>query len=144
MEVITATDLYFHGTHGYSRVTRSFAAFGGSCAPVAQSGAKNLCKMYCAKNGFFFTSPRALIRPGRFDSRIDIPLPDVKARFEILKVHAKKVKMSEGDLHPAVYMYIVHTACTMLSGLLPDAFRDEILILCIVLPSNSFQTLTWK
>ena len=33
MEVITTTDLYFHGTHGYSRVTRSFAAFGGSCAP---------------------------------------------------------------------------------------------------------------
>ena len=38
---------------------------------------------------------RALIRPGRFDSRIDIPLPDVKARYEILKVHAKKVLMDE-------------------------------------------------
>ena len=33
MEVITTTDLYLHGTYGYSRVTRSFAAFGGSRAP---------------------------------------------------------------------------------------------------------------
>ena len=33
MEVITTTDLYLHGTHGYTRVTRSFAAFGGSCPP---------------------------------------------------------------------------------------------------------------
>ncbi len=43
-------------------------------------------------------SLRALIRPGRFDSRINIPLPDVKARYEILKLHAKKVKMSEGQI----------------------------------------------
>jgi ATP-dependent Zn protease len=37
---------------------------------------------------------KALIRPGRFDSRINIPLPDVRARREILKVHAKKVLLS--------------------------------------------------
>ncbi len=35
----------------------------------------------------------ALIRPGRFDRQVYVPLPDVKGRFEILKVHARKVKI---------------------------------------------------
>lgn len=35
----------------------------------------------------------ALIRPGRFDRQITVPLPDVKGRVEILKVHAKKIKL---------------------------------------------------
>jgi cell division protease FtsH len=35
----------------------------------------------------------ALIRPGRFDRQVFVPLPDVKGRLEILKVHAKKVKI---------------------------------------------------
>ncbi|MCB9844868.1 MAG: ATP-dependent zinc metalloprotease FtsH [Phycisphaeraceae bacterium] len=35
----------------------------------------------------------ALIRPGRFDRQIAVPLPDVKGRLEILRVHAKKVKL---------------------------------------------------
>ncbi len=35
----------------------------------------------------------ALTRPGRFDRQIFIPLPDLKGRVDILKVHAKKVKM---------------------------------------------------
>ncbi|MEL6498830.1 MAG: ATP-dependent zinc metalloprotease FtsH [Planctomycetota bacterium] len=41
----------------------------------------------------------ALIRPGRFDRQIIVPLPDVKGRMEILKVHAKKVKLGhDADL----------------------------------------------
>ncbi|MCL2708289.1 MAG: AAA family ATPase, partial [Defluviitaleaceae bacterium] len=36
---------------------------------------------------------KALLRPGRFDRRINVELPDLKGREEILKVHAKKVKM---------------------------------------------------
>ena len=35
----------------------------------------------------------ALIRPGRFDRQIMVPLPDVAGRLEILNVHAKKVKL---------------------------------------------------
>ncbi|HIW60111.1 MAG TPA: ATP-dependent zinc metalloprotease FtsH [Candidatus Anaerobutyricum avicola] len=37
----------------------------------------------------------ALTRPGRFDRRIPVELPDLKGREEILKVHAKKVKMAD-------------------------------------------------
>jgi cell division protease FtsH len=39
---------------------------------------------------------KALLRPGRFDRRIVIDLPDVKGRFEILKVHARKIKLDPG------------------------------------------------
>jgi cell division protease FtsH len=38
----------------------------------------------------------ALLRPGRFDRRINVPVPDIKGRLEILNVHAKKVKLTEG------------------------------------------------
>ena len=37
----------------------------------------------------------ALLRPGRFDRRIPVELPDLKGREEILKVHARKVKLSD-------------------------------------------------
>ena len=37
----------------------------------------------------------ALLRPGRFDRRIPVELPDLKGREEILKVHAKKVKLAD-------------------------------------------------
>jgi len=36
---------------------------------------------------------KALLRPGRFDRRITIDLPDLKGRLEILKVHARKLKL---------------------------------------------------
>lgn len=36
---------------------------------------------------------KALLRPGRFDRRVIINLPDVKGRHEILKVHARRIKM---------------------------------------------------
>ncbi len=41
----------------------------------------------------------ALLRPGRFDRRINVPVPDIKGRLEILNVHAKKIKLTkEADL----------------------------------------------
>ena len=36
----------------------------------------------------------ALLRPGRFDRRIPVELPDLQGRVEILKVHAKKIKIA--------------------------------------------------
>ena len=41
----------------------------------------------------------ALLRPGRFDRRVEVPYPDLKSREQILEVHAKNVKMDpEVDL----------------------------------------------
>ena len=37
----------------------------------------------------------ALLRPGRFDRRIPVELPDLKGREEILKVHARKIKIAD-------------------------------------------------
>jgi cell division protease FtsH len=38
----------------------------------------------------------ALTRPGRFDRRVPVELPDLKGREEILRVHARKIKVEEG------------------------------------------------
>ena len=38
---------------------------------------------------------KALLRPGRFDRRITIPVPDLKGRLDILKIHSKDKKISE-------------------------------------------------
>ncbi|MEM1330898.1 MAG: ATP-dependent zinc metalloprotease FtsH [Planctomycetota bacterium] len=53
----------------------------------------------------------ALTRPGRFDRHIAVPLPDVKGRLEILKVHAKKVKLG-----PDVDLERVARGTPMFSG----------------------------
>ncbi len=53
----------------------------------------------------------ALTRPGRFDRQIVVPLPDVKGRVEILKVHAKKVKLG-----PDVDLEKVARGTPMFSG----------------------------
>src|SRR5699024_4506155 len=37
----------------------------------------------------------ALLRPGRFDRRVPVELPDMKGREAILRVHGRKVKMGE-------------------------------------------------
>ena len=50
----------------------------------------------------------ALTRPGRFDRRVPVELPDLKGREEILKVHAKKIKMTD-DVN-------LHTIARMASG----------------------------
>ena len=41
------------------------------------------------------TLDKALLRPGRFDRRIPVELPDLRGREAILKVHAKNVKMAD-------------------------------------------------
>ncbi|MDR2038305.1 MAG: ATP-dependent zinc metalloprotease FtsH [Bacteroidales bacterium] len=44
------------------------------------------------------TLDKALLRPGRFDRRITMELPDIEGRKEILKVHLKKIKHDEIDI----------------------------------------------
>ncbi len=53
----------------------------------------------------------ALTRPGRFDRQITVPLPDVKGRLEILRVHSKKVKMG-----PNVELERIARGTPMFSG----------------------------
>jgi cell division protease FtsH len=53
----------------------------------------------------------ALIRPGRFDRQVTVPLPDVKGRLEILRVHSKKVKLG-----PDVDLEKVARGTPMFSG----------------------------
>jgi cell division protease FtsH len=43
----------------------------------------------------------ALLRPGRFDRQVVVPLPDVRGREQILKVHMRKVPLSD-DVKPAI------------------------------------------
>tara|TARA_Y100001970_G_scaffold273505_1_gene371817 strand:- start:2494 stop:3702 length:1209 start_codon:yes stop_codon:yes gene_type:complete len=43
----------------------------------------------------------ALLRPGRFDRQVVVPLPDIRGREQILKVHMKKVPLSE-DVDPSI------------------------------------------
>ncbi|PWV59238.1 cell division protease FtsH [Plasticicumulans acidivorans] len=43
----------------------------------------------------------ALLRPGRFDRQVVVPLPDVRGREQILKVHMRKVPLG-GDVKPAL------------------------------------------
>lgn len=48
---------------------------------------------------------KALLRPGRFDRRVPVELPDVAAREAILQVHAQKVKLADDiDLHEIAKM----------------------------------------
>ena len=53
----------------------------------------------------------ALIRPGRFDRQINVPLPDIKGRMEILRVHAKKVRFG-----PNVDLEKISRGTPMFSG----------------------------
>ena len=47
----------------------------------------------------------ALLRPGRFDRRVPVELPDLKGRTDILKVHAQKVRMNDSvDFHTIARM----------------------------------------
>ena len=63
---------------------------------------------------------KALTRPGRFDRQVYIPLPDVKGRTEILRIHAKKVKMG-----PDVDLERVARGTPMFSGADLEAIINE-------------------
>lgn len=51
-------------------------------------------KIIAATNRIDILDP-AILRPGRFDRIIEIPLPDRKGRYEILRIHTRKMKLSK-------------------------------------------------
>ncbi|HBR20889.1 MAG TPA: hypothetical protein DD726_11880 [Phycisphaerales bacterium] len=63
---------------------------------------------------------KALTRPGRFDRQVYIPLPDVKGRTEILKIHARKVRMG-----PDVDLEVIARGTPMFSGADLEAIINE-------------------
>lgn len=62
----------------------------------------------------------ALTRPGRFDRQISVPLPDLKGRLEILRVHARKIKLS-----PEANLERVARGTPMFSGADLEAIINE-------------------
>ncbi|HEG44041.1 MAG TPA: ATP-dependent metallopeptidase FtsH/Yme1/Tma family protein [Phycisphaerales bacterium] len=62
----------------------------------------------------------ALTRPGRFDRQVVVPLPDLKGRFEILKIHAAKIKLG-----PDVNFERVARGTPMFSGAELEALINE-------------------
>ena len=77
---------------------RSAGSFGGN-----DEREQTLNQLLTEMDGF-----EALLRPGRFDRRIPVELPDLKGREEILKVHAKKVRLADN--------VNFHTIARMASG----------------------------
>jgi len=62
----------------------------------------------------------ALTRPGRFDRQINVPLPDLKGRYEILKIYAAKVKCG-----PDVDLHLLARGTPMFSGADLEALVNE-------------------
>ncbi len=63
----------------------------------------------------------ALLRPGRFDRRIPVELPDLKGREEILKVHAKKIKLGDDIDFQAVARAAAGTSGAELANMINEA-----------------------
>jgi cell division protease FtsH len=76
----------------------------------------------------------ALTRPGRFDRRVYVPLPDVKGRLEILRVHARKVKMN-----PTVDMTRLARGTPMFSGAELAAIINEAAIIATMANKESVE-----
>lgn len=67
---------------------------------------------------------KALLRPGRFDRRVVINLPDIKGRFEILKVHARRIKID-----PTVDLMAIARATPGASGADLESILNEAALL---------------
>ena len=67
------------------------------------------------------TLDKALLRPGRFDRRVPVELPDLRAREAILKVHAKKVMMADNIDYTAVAKATAGCSGAELANLINEA-----------------------
>ena len=70
----------------------------------------------------------ALVRPGRFDRQVNVPLPDIQGRYEILKVHARKVKLG-----PTVDLRRLARGTPMFSGADLAAIINEAALIATML-----------
>ncbi|MDD3042891.1 MAG: proteasome-activating nucleotidase [Methanosarcinaceae archaeon] len=81
----------YDGTSGSAEVNRTMLQL---LAEMDGFDAAGNVKIIAATNRIDLLDP-ALLRPGRFDRSIEIPLPDEKGRLEILKIHTKKMNLAE-------------------------------------------------
>ncbi len=77
----------------------------------------------------------ALTRPGRFDRQVVVPLPDIKGRLEILRVHAKKVKLG-----PTADLERLARATPMFSGADLAAIINEAALAATMADKDSIET----
>ncbi len=76
----------------------------------------------------------ALTRPGRFDRQVTVPLPDIKGRYEILQVHARKVKLG-----PDVDMLRLARQTPMFSGADLAAIINESALIATMLNREAIE-----
>jgi len=80
----------YDGTSGSAEVNRTMLQL---LAEMDGFDPKGNVKVVAATNRVDLLDP-ALLRPGRFDRSIEIPLPDEKGRVEILKIHTRKMNLA--------------------------------------------------
>ncbi len=90
----------YDGTTGSSEVNRTMVQL---LAELDGFDARGDVKIVAATNRIDLLDP-ALLRPGRFDRIIEIPLPDAKGRKEILKIHTRNMKLEKVNFDELVAM----------------------------------------
>ena len=81
----------FDGTSGSAEVNRTMIQLLAEMDGFDTSGD---VKIMAATNRIDLLDP-ALLRPGRFDRAIEVPMPDEEARLEILKIHTRKMNLGK-------------------------------------------------
>lgn len=84
----------YDGTTGSSEVNRTMVQL---LAELDGFDARGDVKIVAATNRIDLLDP-ALLRPGRFDRIIEIPMPDLEGRMEIFKIHTRNMKLEKVDL----------------------------------------------
>ena len=90
----------YDGTTGSSEVNRTMVQL---LAELDGFDKRGDVKIVAATNRIDLLDP-ALLRPGRFDRIIEIPLPDAEGRKEILKIHSRKMKLENVGFDELVEM----------------------------------------
>jgi proteasome regulatory subunit len=88
----------YDGTTGSSEVNRTMVQL---LAELDGFDKRGDVKIVAATNRIDLLDP-ALLRPGRFDRIIEIPLPNGEGRLEILKIHSRNMKLENVDLNELV------------------------------------------
>lgn len=88
----------YDGTTGSSEVNRTMVQL---LAELDGFDARGDVRIVAATNRIDLLDP-ALLRPGRFDRIIEIPMPDAEGRKEIFKIHTRNMKLENVDLEELV------------------------------------------